>query len=253
MRVKTNNEIDPGKWAFSNFFFTAQPITVKPAAGIDQRGNIWVYFGTGRFLHVDDRFDTVSENYYGIKDPCYYSGCTTLVSNGSNLLRSNDYDVNADGSLTPVLAANTLGAGKPPQNISRFDDLADFMRDSADGWKISLASGERVIVNGFVVGGIAGFGSYTPTQTVCEFEGRSRQYYPFYLTGTVPYIPGGTFMFDVSVDSGGGLPSIPAVHIDSAGNVKLFLQKSTGEIQVLEMKQAQSVTGGFGAGGESAD
>jgi hypothetical protein len=40
------------------------------------------------------------------------------------------------------------------------------------------------------------------------------------------------------------------VHIDSAGNVKLFLQKSTGEIQVIEMKQAQTVSGGLGAGGE---
>jgi type IV pilus assembly protein PilY1 len=249
-RLKTYGNIDPGQWVTSDAFYTAQPITVKPAAGVDQRGNIWVYVGTGRFLHVDDRFDSTAEYYYGFKDSCYHSGCTSVIANGSNILNSSSFTVNVDGTITPTLAAGALGTGKPSANISRFDDLANFMRDQADGWKISLAAGERVIVNGFVVGGIAGFGSYTPTQTICEFEGRSKQFYPYYLTGTVPYIPGGTFMYSVSVDSGGGLPSIPAVHIDSAGNVKLFLQKSTGEIQVLEMKQAQTVTGGLGVGGE---
>jgi hypothetical protein len=172
------------------------------------------------------------------------------VTNNTNILNSSSFTVNSDGTITPALTAGTLGTGKPSADINRFDDLANFMRDQADGWKIALAPSERVIVNGFVVGGIAGFGSFTPSTTVCEFEGRSRQYYPYYLTGTVPFIPGGTFMNSVSVDSGGGLPSIPAVHIDSAGNVKLFLQKSTGEIQVLEMKQAQTVSGGFGSGGE---
>jgi hypothetical protein len=175
------------------------------------------------------------------------------VTIGDNIFDASKYKVNIDGTITPTLTAGKMGTGLPPSDINRYDDLVNFMRDSADGWKITLAAGERVIVNGFVVGGIAGFGSYLPTQTVCEFEGRSRQYFPYYLTGTAPYIPGAGFMYDVSVDSGGGLPSIPAVHIDSAGNVKLFLQKSTGEIQVLEMQQAQTVTGGFGAGGESAD
>jgi type IV pilus assembly protein PilY1 len=249
-RLKTYGFIDPGKWVMSDMFYTAQPITAKPAVGIDQRGNIWVYVGTGRFLHIDDRFDSTAEYYYGVKDNCYYSGCTSVISNSTNLLNSNNYAVNADGTITPALVAGTLGTGKPSSNITTFDDLATFMRDQADGWKIALAPSERVIVNGFVVGGIAGFGSYTPTQSVCEFEGRSKQYFPYYLTGTVPYIPGGTYLQYVSVDSGSGLPSIPAVHIDSAGNVKLFLQKSTGEIQVLEMKQAQTVSGGLGSGGE---
>jgi type IV pilus assembly protein PilY1 len=249
-RVKTNRDIDPGKWVMSDAFLTAQPITVKPAVGVDQRGNIWVYVGTGRFLHIDDRIDATAEYYYGFKDTCYHSGCTSVITNGSNILDSSSFTVNVNGTITPTLTAGALGTGKPSADISRFEDLSNFMRDQADGWKLRLAAGERVIVNGFVVGGIAGFGSFTPSTTVCEFEGRSRQYYPYYLTGTVPYIPGGTFMYSVFVDSGGGLPSVPAVHIDAEGNVKLFLQKSTGEIQVLELKQAQSVTGGLGAGGE---
>jgi type IV pilus assembly protein PilY1 len=249
-RVKTFNSVDPGKWVWSRLFATNQPVTVKPAVGIDQRGNIWVYYGTGRFLHIDDRFNTVAQNYYGIKDPCYTANCSSTVLNGINILNSSSITVNSDGTITPVLATNALGTGKPSANISRFDDLANFMRDQADGWKITLAASERVIVNGFVVGGVAGFGSYTPTQSLCEFEGRSKQYYPYYLTGTVPYIPGGTFLNSVWVDSGGGLPSIPAVRVGYDGKVTLYLQKSTGEIQVLEMQAAQTVSGGLGSGGE---
>jgi len=249
-RLKTFNLVDPGKWVWSNLFNTSQPVTVKPAVGVDKRGNIWVYYGTGRFLHVDDRFNTVAQNSYGIKDPCYFANCTTTVVNGTNILNSSLYTIKSDGTFTPTLLAGTLGTSEPSSNINTFDDLATYMQDKGEGWKITLGASERVIVNGFVVGGIAGFGSYTPTTSICEFEGRSKQYFPYYLTGTVPYSPGGTFLPSVSVDTGGGLPSIPAVHIDSAGRVKLFLQKSTGEIQVVEMRQAQTVTGGLGSGGE---
>ncbi|MEK6744791.1 MAG: hypothetical protein AABZ15_14340 [Nitrospirota bacterium] len=249
-RLRTLRYIDPGKWQWSKLFDTGKAITAKPSVGVDQRGNIWVYIGTGRFLHIDDRFNVTAENYYGVKDLCYFSGCSTAIANGTNLLNSNDYTVNIDGTISPDLAAGTLGTGKPSAKISRFDDLANFMRDEADGWKINLTAGERATVNGFVVGGIAGFGTYKPSQNLCEFEGRSRQYYPYYLTGTVPFFPGGTFLSAVSVDSGSGMPSVPAVQTNPRGETTLLVQHSDGKIDRFKLQGAQVTTGGFGSGGE---
>jgi hypothetical protein len=110
---------------------------------------------------------------------------------------------------------------------------------------------ERITVNGFVMGGIAGFGSYTPTDDVCEFEGFSKQYYPAYVTGTAAFFPPGTeaptytvsgqLAFAKSVISGGGLPSAPAVHTDSKGKSKLFIQLSTGAITVLDLPKLINV------------
>ena len=251
-RLKTFGSIDPGKWQWSLLMNLGKPELAKPSVGVDQRGNIWVYVGTGRFLHIDDRFDVTAQTYFGIKDRCYSVSCTTpsAVTNGTNILDSNNYTVNIDGTITPVLAANTLGTGKPSSNISRFDDLANFMRDAGEGWKINLAAGERATVNGFVVGGIAGFGTYKPSQNLCEFEGRSRQYFPYYLTGTVPYLPSGKFLSAVSVDSGSGMPSVPAIQTSPRGKPTLLVQHSDGKIDRFELPTAQGTTGGFGYGGE---
>ncbi len=250
IRINTRDATNPAQWSPSLLFEAGNALLAKPSVSIDDAKHIWVYFGTGRFLHIDDRFDTSQQNFYGIKDPCYTGKaalwCTTTVANSTNLLNSNSLTVNTDGTLTPPLAANALGSNIPKSQTTTFDDLVTVMRDSAAGWKIALGTGERVNVNGFVVGGIAGFGTYTPTNDVCEFEGTSRQYFPYYLTGTVPYSPGGTFLNSVYVETGGGLPSAPAVHIDQFGNVRLFIQKSTGQIVVVNMRSASVVPGGFG-------
>ena len=257
-RIKTNLSTDPGTWALSTLYSPLRPITAKPSAGLDTRGNVWVYFGTGRYLHIDDRFDSAIQSFYGVKDPCYYSGCTTTVS-AANLLDATNLNVLTNGNLYPSLAAGTM----PGQTmaINDFRTLSNFMKDTGEGWHLTLDAQERITVNGFVVGGIAGFGSYTPTNDVCEFEGSSKQYFPYYLTGTADYFPqgsaaptytsGGGLAYSKSVDSGSGLPSAPAVHVDSKGNTKLFIQQSTGAISVIQLPTATSVTGGLGSGSES--
>ncbi len=253
-RIRTENNWDTGTWVLSDVFDASNPVIAKASVGIDERGNVWIYVGTGKFLYVDDRFDTSQQYFFGVKDQCYYTaGCTTSTTIGANIFSAASYSITSTGAVSPALAANALGAGKPPAAVSNFNDLADFMRDLADGWKLALGSGERVTVNGFVTGGISGFGTYTPSGDLCEFTGLSRQYFPYYLTGTPFYSPQGTYLPTVSVSTGGGLPSAPAVHVDSSGAVKLFIQKSTGEIQVINLSVAQGVTGGYGAGAESVE
>lgn len=245
---------DPGLWTVSKVFSPGRPITTKPSIGADPSSNVWVYFGTGRFLHIDDRFDASQQTFYGFKDTCHGSGCSTTMTS-TYFLNSNNYTVDStvgtptSGNMVPAIPAYTMG---PLQTsaLPTFKQLENFMRDSGTGWYVTLGTRERITVNGFVVAGIAGFGSYTPNDDVCEFEGTSKEYFPYYLTGTVYYSPQGTPMTSVFESTGSGLPSAPAIHIDSKGEAKLFIQKSTGEIKVIKLPTATPVTGGLGGGGE---
>jgi type IV pilus assembly protein PilY1 len=238
---------DPGQWRLSRMFGTAGPVSTKPSIGLDPSGHAWVYFGTGRFLHIDDRFEASQQTFYGMKDSCYATGCQTLMDS-SNFLNSMSYTIGVNGSLSPVIPSNTL----TPSNTSIINDftgLATYMQEKGTGWYINLSSAERVTVNGFVLGGIAGFGTYIPNSDVCEFEGSSKQWFPSYLTGTALYSPLGTgTVVPRYVATGSGLPSAPAVHFDARGNARLFIQKSTGEIQRIDLPTP--APGGFGGGGE---
>lgn len=257
-RIAPNKNTDPGRWTVSRLFLTpaGQPITSKPSAALDGAGNVWVYFGTGRYLHIDDRFDLSAQSFYGMKDPCYFTGCTTDVALG-DLLNSTNIDVLTNGNLYPSPVSYNA------QNFTEFTSLDTYMQDSGKGWRLNGSAGERITTNGFVVGGIAGFGSYTPSSNVCEFEGTSTEYFPYFTTGTAynfgtgsgapTYASGGGTAYSRSVFSGQGLPSAPAIHIDSMGKVQIVIQMSTGAITTINMSTGSTTLGGYGSGSESVE
>lgn len=265
-RIRTTNSIDPGAWEKSLFYSPGRPISTAPSIGLDNNANVWVYFGTGRFLHIDDRFDASQQAFYGLKDKCYFgnvggvTGCPNVATTGTmGLLESNRYNIMTTGAVSPPVSANTLP--NQPQTLTTYWSLQKFMADSGMGWYISLADPrERATTTSFVAAGITGFGTYTPTDDVCEFEGSSKQYYPSYLTGTAYFYPaetnaptyayGGGLAYAKSMSSGSGLPSAPALHVGKDGNAKLFIQQSTGAITVLEFKAAQPIRSGLGMKGE---
>ncbi|MFZ5570978.1 MAG: PilC/PilY family type IV pilus protein [Thermodesulfobacteriota bacterium] len=95
---------DPTTWVLSTLFTGDQPISGSPALSIGTLDDVWVYFGTGRFLgkfgdpdwtnsstswpdtsdtipDFDDRKDTLQQYYYGLRDPFF----------------NKAYDTNSDG------------------------------------------------------------------------------------------------------------------------------------------------------------
>jgi type IV pilus assembly protein PilY1 len=63
-------------WYLSKIFASPGPITAPPAISVDQYDNVWVYFGTGRYLSNADKADKTPQYLMGIKDPFFNSDHT---------------------------------------------------------------------------------------------------------------------------------------------------------------------------------
>ncbi len=53
---KYNPAVDP--WPMTSLFSSPRPITASPTASLDEDENVWVYFGTGKYLSEADKSDT---------------------------------------------------------------------------------------------------------------------------------------------------------------------------------------------------
>ncbi len=96
----------PQNWTISSLFEVDRPITSSPSLSIDELDNIWVYFGTGRFIgkHGDpdwldldgaypdegdsipdfnDRKNIEQQYLFGVKDPFYNSAYKDVDGDGT--------------------------------------------------------------------------------------------------------------------------------------------------------------------------
>lgn len=58
----------PDDWHLSVMMNPGRPITGAPSVAYDGN-NFWVYFGTGRYFHPNDKTDSQQQAYYGLKEP----------------------------------------------------------------------------------------------------------------------------------------------------------------------------------------
>ena len=49
------------------------PISAPMALSLDKYDNVWVYFGTGRYIAETDKTDTAPQHLFGIKDPLFHN------------------------------------------------------------------------------------------------------------------------------------------------------------------------------------
>jgi type IV pilus assembly protein PilY1 len=225
---------------------------------MDNRGNVWVFFGTGQFLGTSDRNQTETGGFYAIKDGCWKGDCTTAYS---NLLDVSVTSVNTDGTVAGVSGACTSGA------TSTWSSLLTGSY-ACDGWSIFFQNlgeavdfagdalshdGERVISTPLVLGGIVTWTTYIPGIEVCEFEGDSNLYAVYYKTGTSFK----KYVFKEQKDQaapdpnvarvkhlGKGMPSSVSAQITESGTVKGFAQQSTGSIAEIEQDPAFRLNSG---------
>jgi len=195
-----------------------RPVTAAPAIGWDGKYR-WVYFGTGRFLHADDKTDSGSnaqETYYGIKEPQGCSGNLTWKTvvkspaspttnpGGRGLLRVDQILVQESSTMigatlgcidstTDCLPEDThINDGS---KIDSFYELVDHIvgdgcddngiASGMDGWyKEFPASRERNLGQATLLGGLLTFTTYQPWDDVCLPEGLAFLYGTYYQTGT---------------------------------------------------------------------
>jgi type IV pilus assembly protein PilY1 len=228
-RVVTKNDTNPNNWTISPLYSdTTGPILAAPSMSIDSFLNIWVYFGTGRFMSVNDKGDTSLQSMYGIKDPCWLgtTACSAPAINFGDLLRVSGAVVNTDGSVSGVTG------------VTDFGTLLNAARGK-QGWVLEFDQhlGERVLVKPIILGGIVLFSTFTPTSDVCGFQGEGRLYATYFETGTaykksVIGETGGTVDRDVSL--GQGIPSMAGLHVGAEEGVRGFVQQGTGSIGEIE-------------------
>jgi type IV pilus assembly protein PilY1 len=247
---------DPAAWTLStlgdvkNIAGVKDPInqiTSAPSAAMDERANLYVFFGTGSFLGTNDKNQTDSGGFYAIKDGCWNGTCTTSYS---NLLDVSSAKVATDGSVSGI--SGSCGGG-----VSSWGNLLTASY-SCDGWAMYFKNvaesvdfagtglshdGERVLSKPLVLGGLAMWATYIPGIDECNFEGDSNVYAVYYETGTAfkKYV----FTEQKSMASpsttvartrklGTGMPSSLSAQVTAGGTAKGFAQQSTGSILEIE-------------------
>ena len=229
-RILTEDDPVPSRWdGNSTLIDPQQPISAAPSVAMDRDGQIWVYFGTGRFATRVDSNDQSQQSFYGIKEDL--SKFKTVHK--ADLLDVSDAAVFNTGKVTGLEA-------------SGIDEFSDLMASDEleDGWFVNFPnSGERNVGQAAVLGDLVSFTTYVPNNDLCLYEGASYLYALYNQTGTS--FPGGVFephsqtVSEVeiikAVSLGQGLAITPNFHVGRAEGSRAFIQLSSGGIPTVQM------------------
>lgn len=238
-RIATGENTNTANWQLPSVLFTpintlltpnqGQPITSAPSVAMDEKANLWVFFGTGRFLDTSDRTLDSTErwSFYGIKDTCkpwIYPTCPSYTPPD----KTNDlYDAS---SVIVCQGGGTTCAGG-----TAWSTVLSTAKNK-EGWYVDFSTaGERTLFKPAVIGGLAVWTTYTPSLNVCAAEGTSNVYAAFYKTGTgykefVFDQTGQGIAVDRSLSLGTGLPSSVGIMVTGDNEMVGFVQQSTGTI-----------------------
>jgi type IV pilus assembly protein PilY1 len=256
-RITTDHgqETDPLAWVDSTLGDIAaisgpkdqsKRITSSPSASMDDRTNLWLYFGTGQFLGLSDRNTSDTGAFYAIKDGCWKGNCTTSYSDFVDISAAT---IKTDGTVSGVVGCSG-GAATWNSLISAvdscegwvmyFEDVAesvDFMGNTIHH------AGERVFSKPLVIGGIASWGTYIPGTSRCSHLGESNAYAVYYQTGTAYK----EYIFEEQTEDenpsdeiarskylGVGMPSSPSAQVTEDGSIEIYFQLSTGTITPIK-------------------
>jgi type IV pilus assembly protein PilY1 len=250
---------DPTTWVSPSVLFDttatgmSKPLTSSAAAAFDEQYNLWVYFGTGKFMGTTDKPDSYQQTFYGIKDPCATASCsTTVANNDTSLFNATNVVVNETGGVATV----TNGGS----SVS-WSNLLGQANAKTGGWYYNLwtSSGlpsERVIYRPVVYGGVVLFTTFVPNSDICGYGGSSYLYALNYITGTAndSAVIGKTGTEIIKKQSlGSGMASGVALHVvaaEAGGGSndieKAYIQMSTGVIvqaNVTTTMQKSGTTG----------
>jgi len=232
------------------------PMTASSSVTLDNAGNTWVFFGTGRFYTQADKIDQHVQYLVGVKDAVLNGTCTQ--SSTTNCWDQNLLNVsNAQICVSCASGNQVQGVG----SVTTFAGLVTAIQGNAaagipamDGWFIQLTTNsgsttlgaERSIVNPSLIAGAVFFPTFTPTYDICVATGTSNLYGLYYQTGTGYTDP--IFGVDASgkavrqVSLGEGLASSVAIQIGSQPTgMAGFVQSSNSSIIKVQPKPPSSL------------
>jgi len=273
LRILTKGDNNPANWTVTTLYNADAPITASPELAFDEQGNLWCFWGTGKYFGQSDKTDDSQQYLYGMKDTCwipkdqkYKDSCSpvTNIFDATNVKVEAtvvDYICMCEGGETPknddgtcpepskkvVTHVKEANVGGVP-----WDDYVKSAMSGKDGWKIELSHSspsERVISKPAVVGQLVMFTTFTPNEDICGFGGDSNLYSLYYKAG-IPYKEP-TILFlrgfignniSRSVYIGKGAPAIgeaittKTTTTTKGGEVKTYVQFSTGKVVEVTQK-----------------
>jgi type IV pilus assembly protein PilY1 len=241
------------------------PIVSAPTVTLDDAGNTWIFFGTGRYFSDTDKTNADTQYFLGIKDSVMSPGACAQTSSTS--CQDNDL---VDVSSAQVCVLNVGTCGGATDQVTGVTGVTTFSSGSGttsliglvkskDGWFTTLpAARERVLSNPTLIGGIAFFPSFIPDDNICAATGSSNLYALFYQTGSaytesiIGLTPSGSNQIvNRSMSLGTGLAAQMAIHLGSQGSGGVgggcqggmggFINTSSGNIAQTCAKTAYSV------------
>lgn len=240
-----NDPVNP--WAIWRIFDSPAPITVPVDVGWNNKLELIVYFGTGRYISTLDKTDAQQQYLFGILDPFFdkdslgYRSYSELQLGMGDLFQADGYKVFTDGTVTGGTATT-------------FNQLLTEAR-LYKGWYKSLDllnPSERVVNEGVFMGGESNetggmiylflAPSFAPNADVCGFGGYSWLHALHPETGTACFVDiYGTNVDEIldKIDLGDGLASAPSIHIGKEKSEAL-IQDSLGGIKNIGLKLKQS-------------
>jgi type IV pilus assembly protein PilY1 len=232
------------------------PVTTASTVTLDNAGNTWVFFGTGRYFSNADKVDQRVQYLIGVKDSVLGGSCTQSTT--TNCWNQNLLNV-TDASICVSCSSGSQVQGMG--SITTFSDLVTQIQGNSttgipamDGWFIQLPTNtgsttlgaERSIVNPSLIGGAVFFPTFTPSFDVCVAAGTSSIYGLYYLTGTgytdpiMGVDPTGKAVTKIGL--GEGLASSVAIQIGSQPTgMSGFVQSSNSSIIKISPKPTASL------------
>ncbi len=259
----------------------AKRITAAPSAAMDDRTNLWVFFGTGQFLGTSDKNQTDTGGFYAVKDGCWAGNCTDSYDSSVFINISNS-TVEPDGTVTGVSGCSGSSGSSGSGTVSSWSDLITASYN-CQGWAMYFGelgestdftgqalvhNGERMITKPLVLGGLVMWTTYIPdlpTVESCGDIGESNVYTVYYETGTAykdyvfkeqkdaaDEVAKGGSSGSVDIDkiarvkkAGEGMASSLSAQVTREGTAKGFEQHSTGAILEIESATPKPLKSGL--------
>lgn len=235
----------------------SSPVFAAPTFTKDEFDNLWVFFGTGRYLDSIDRAISYTNYFVGFKDPCWDGSCSTAYSLKD---LTNTTSINIKATVAEIkkicsCSGTTCGLVDVVYDTTPITSIEEVAR----GWYY-VFSNEAVISQPAVYGGIVDALSFVPPQDICAFGGTTNLLALYYKSGT-PYprpavlsseavsgqiIVGQTIIVKAKIPLGGGTPPFgnPFQIIPSGVSSREYTKFVQLSGAILEIKQKGEGGGG---------
>lgn len=157
------------------------PVTAKAAYGYAGGGDVWVYFGTGKYTDQADKASTDQQYFIGLYDEKASKSTaykkSDLVAFQTQIIEA--YAVDEKGDAVDLNGDNAVTTAdlRKYRTLSCTSPVGGTCNPDGKSWLLKLATpgtgSERVITQPLILGGIVFFATFIPDGDVCEGNGDS--------------------------------------------------------------------------------